>query len=108
MAHVKQLKETLEGSFTNYKRHYAALTGSVNESTNSLRALSSKIETFEIALDGLNAAHTAWVSKAETYSESLKDQMYSPEWLEERWVEADSVLDKAKDMVEEKWRNPNL
>ena len=96
----KQLKETLDASFTNYKRHYAALSRSVDEPTTSLRALKSKIETFENSLDHLNVAHTAWVSKAEP--ENLKDQIYSSEWLEQRWLEADNTLDKAKDILLER------
>ena len=101
MAHVKQLKETLDASFTNYKRHYAALRRSVGEATTSMRALKSKIDTFETSLDQLNAAHTAWISKAELSPENLKDQNYTSEWLEERWLEADDTLDRAKDILHE-------
>ena len=101
MAHVKQLKETLDASFTNYKRHYAALRRSVGEATTSMRALKSKIDTFETSLDQLNAAHTAWISKAELSPENLKDQNYTTEWLEERWLEADDTLDRAKDILHE-------
>ena len=107
----KQLKESLDALFTNYKRHFAALSRSVNEPSSSIRALKSKIETFEKSLDSLNMAHTAWVSKAELSPENLKDHTYSTEWLEQRWFEADDILDQAKDMLlemEEKSKPPTL
>ena len=107
----KQLKESLDASFTNYKRHFAALSRSADEPTSSIRALKSKIETFENSLDRLNMAHTAWVSKAELSPENLKDHTYSNEWLEQRWFEADDTLDKAKDkllVLEEKSKPPTL
>ena len=65
MSQVKQLKDHLEAKFTNYKRHLNSLVRAVGEQGTSVRALKSKIETFESSLESLNAAHTSWVSKAE-------------------------------------------
>ena len=95
----KQLKDTLDVSFTTYKRHHASLTRTLEEKSTSLRALNSKIDALESSLDQLNAAHTAWVSKADFSQDDLKSQLYSNEWLEQRWIEADVTLDKAKDLL---------
>ena len=76
------------------------MSRSVYEPKTSLRALKFKIETFKNSLDHLNIAYNTWVSKAEP--ENLKDQIYSSEWLEQCWLEADNTLDKAKDILLER------
>lgn len=96
MSQVKQLKELLESSYTTYKRHLTALSNSTQDGvTSSTRTIKSKIEAFESALDQLNSAHTSWVSKAELSEENLAAQIFSNQWLEQRWTEADTALDKA-------------
>ena len=51
MTHVKQLKETLDASFTNYTRHYAALRRSVDGATTSMTELKSKINKTKYTID---------------------------------------------------------
>ena len=99
MSQVKQLKDHLEAKFTNYKRHLNSLVRAVGEQGTSVRALKSKIETFESSLESLNAAHTSWVSKAEPSEEDLAAHAYSNQWLEQRWVEADQALDQANEIL---------
>ena len=100
MSQVKQLKDSLESSFTRYKRHLAALSRTVADQVASTRTLKSKIDAFEGALDQLSNAHTSWVSKAELSEENLSAQIFSNQWLEERWTEADGVLDQANAMLQ--------
>ena len=100
MSQVKQLKDSLESSFTRYKRHLAALSRTVADQVASTRTLKSKIDAFESALDQLSNAHTSWVSKAELSEENLSAQIFSNQWLEERWTEADGVLDQANAMLQ--------
>ena len=100
MSQVKQLKELLESTYTKYKRHHAALSRAVKDKVTSTRTLNSKIDAFEGALDQLNTAHTSWVSKAELSDENLAAQVFSTQWLEQRWIEADLELDSANDYLQ--------
>ena len=100
MAQAKQLKDLLDSSFITYKRHLSNLTRA-NKTTPipNNRILKSKINLLDDALNTLNSAHTAWVSKVEFSDEDLSAQTFNNQWLEDRWAEADLVLDAANELV---------
>ncbi len=102
MSSVKLLKETLDKSYTTYKRTNAALVRATSgTSASSPRNLQLKIEAFKAALDDLNAAHTSWFTKVETQQEedANANHEFSTAWLEGKWAEADELLDKAIDVL---------
>ena len=99
MSQAKALKETLENIHVLYNRHYSALERAANSTTSSVRNLQLKIDNFSEALDNLTTTHTTWKLKSEFSDEDLADQTYSAKWLEERWDEADDLLDKARDAL---------
>ena len=99
MSQAKALKETLENIHVLYNRHYSALERAANSTTSSVRNLQLKIDNFSEALDNLTTTHTTWKLKSEFSDEDLADQTYSAKWLEERWDEADDLLDKACDAL---------
>ena len=105
MAQVKQLKEALDLSFSSYKRHYNALDRvikSIPTTDINTRILKSKIDSLDDALNSLTTAHTSWVSKIDLSTTDLSAQTFSNQWLEDRWAEADAVLDEAKILLQSK------
>ena len=98
MSNVKSMKDTLELSYTTYKRNKSALSRALSNlgMNSSTRILTIKVNSLEESLNALNVSHTSWVSKAEFSSEELAAETYSNEWLETRWEEADELIDKAK------------
>ena len=103
MAQVKILKDTLEQSYTTFKRNKSALSRAVSNASDifhaSTRTLKLKIDALEDSLNNLNAAHTSWVSKTELSGEALSKETFSNEWLESQWAETDDLVDKANVIV---------
>ena len=100
MAQAKQLKEILDSSYTSYKRHLAGLSRAIKSiPAGNTRILKSKIDLLDESLNTLNSAHTAWASKVDLSAEDSSTQAFSGKWLEERWTEADAVLDEANNLL---------
>ena len=70
-----------------------------SSATTSMRNVQLKIKTFKESLEALDAAHTFWVSKAEFSETDLTNEVFSLQWLEKRWEEADISLDTANDLI---------
>ena len=96
MAQAKQLKDALDSSFTYYKRHLSGLSRTIKATpVANTRILKSKIDLLDDALNSLSNAHTAWASKVDLTADDVSAQTFSNQWLEDRWTEADTVLDEA-------------
>jgi hypothetical protein len=99
MAQVKAMKDALETSFTTFRQRLSALTKACNSTTSSIRTLETRLSSFTEALDELNAAHTAWKSKAALSVDDFAQEVYSDTWLQARWDEADTQIDIANDAL---------
>ena len=95
MAQTKQLFDEMESLFTLCKRHLNSLSLAVKTTPTSSRILTSKMNVLDETLNTLSNAHTAWKSKANLSTDDLSAHAYSNKWLEDRWTEADTVLDQA-------------
>ena len=99
MSQVKLLKDAREVSYTTFRRNLAALTRAASSSTTSSPNLQRKLDHLTEALDNLNAAHTAWKSKAGLSATDLAEETFSDTWLQDRWEEADIQIDIATETL---------
>ena len=105
MSQVKSLKDTLDNANVTYKRCKLSLSRALPQehqplqSICSTRSLKLKVMALEDALNALNTAHTSWVSKAELPSEDLAAHAFSHAWLENEWLEVDTLIDQAGDLI---------
>ena len=98
MAQVKAMKDAVEHSYTTFRQRLSALTKAAT-ATSSTRTLEMKLSSFTESLDQLNAAHTAWKSKAALSNEDFAQEVFSDTWLQARWDEADAQIDEANDVL---------
>ena len=110
MAQVKAMKDAVEHSYTTFRQRLSALTKAA-AATSSTRTLEMKLSSFTESLDQLNAAHTAWKSKAALSDEDFAQEVFSDTWLQARWDKADTQIDNANDvfhLVIESAKAPSL
>ena len=99
MSHLKAAKELLDKVHTEYKCAKSALTKCIDGVPTRQKALTSKLQKFDEALQQLNAAHTAWVTKANLTAAQLEANPYSSQWLEGVWGDHTDLQDRADDKL---------
>ena len=99
ISQVRLMKDALEKSYTTYKRNLSALCKATERESSSARNLQLKLDSLVEALDNLNAAHTMWKVKADLSEDQLAEEVFSDNWLQERWDEADMQIDIANDKL---------